>query len=119
MEAIDLAQILKHFPTDAEWEQRLDETYRNMTYRTVIPDSTLETLKAYLYKGVPTSDFLRATLKNDLTQSIGLADQHNLPALPWIIGFIYNNFPVAARDYAEWLRIHRDLVELRKLNPDI
>ncbi len=42
---------------------------------------------------VPTGDFLRAVLSNDLREAIGRADDGNLDALIHIVAYCYNDIP--------------------------
>ena len=59
----------------------------------LIPDSTMDSLKRYIEDGVPTGDFLRAVLSNDLFEACGRADDFNAAALWHIVAWIYNEAP--------------------------
>lgn len=67
----------------------------------------MASLDRYIYEGVPTGDFLRAVLENNLRESIGRADQDNLTMLPHIVAWLYNEAPSkcwgAPTKVDEWL----------------
>lgn len=58
-----------------------------------IPSLTMAALISYVEAGIPTGDFLRAVLSNDLCEAVGRADADNRRALPEIVQFIYNGCP--------------------------
>ena len=58
-----------------------------------VPPAILEGLRGYGYHGIPTGGFLRATLENDLAQSVGMADDQSLAAIGRIVSFVYNCLP--------------------------
>lgn len=58
-----------------------------------IPDYTLEGFRRYVNTRTPTSGFIRACLENDLTQAYHRADDNNLPAIPAIVNYMYNELP--------------------------
>lgn len=58
-----------------------------------IPYETIASLERYLKDHVPTGDFLKAVLSNDLINAIHRADMFNLPALVDIVKYLYNDFP--------------------------
>lgn len=59
------------------------------------PQSIKNSLNNYIVNRVPTGDFLRAVLENNLRESIGRADDNNLPVLHHIVSFLYNECPAA------------------------
>lgn len=52
-----------------------------------------QSLDRYAREGVPTGDFLRAVLENDLREAIGRADYINMQALPHIVAYCWNRLP--------------------------
>jgi hypothetical protein len=77
-----------------------------------IPVLTITALHRYVNARIPTGDFLRAVLSNNLSESIGRADEDNLRALPTIVAYIYNELPSLCWGSEErvqrWLE-HREL----------
>lgn len=70
-----------------------------MTYQFrgfVISDDMLEALNAYAERGRPVGDFLTAVLANDLQDACGRADDYNLPNLPALAAWVYNECPSPA-----------------------
>jgi len=53
----------------------------------------LDSLYRYIDEGIPTGDFLRAVLENNLIESLGRADEGNRIALFDITSFLYNVAP--------------------------
>lgn len=72
------------------------------------PRMVVDSLLLYLSDGVPTGDFLRAVLANDLMEAVGRADCDNLEALPHIVAWVYIHVPLLARGSYEkvdlWLK---------------
>lgn len=60
---------------------------------TEVPDTIMGGLQRYVEYGVPTGDFLRAVLSNDLRESFGKADETNREALFEIVSFCHNHLP--------------------------
>lgn len=61
-----------------------------------IPKHTHECLVRYIENGEdPYDDFFDALLTNDLKGAVLGADEKNLPALPHIVGWLYNYAPAA------------------------
>lgn len=58
-----------------------------------IPPTTMDTLKRYIEHGCPPGGFVEAVLNNDLKESYGRADDHNLLAIPAIVAFLFNEAP--------------------------
>lgn len=73
-----------------------------------MPESAAGGLVRYITERVPTGDFLRAVLENDLFEAVGRADANSLAALPAICGWIYNNAPAdcfgSPSKVKEWLK---------------
>ena len=71
------------------------------------PLNVIESLERYRDEGVPTGDFLRAVLENNLCDSIGRADNYNLLALPDIVAWVYNRMPSSVwnspEKYKAWI----------------
>lgn len=58
-----------------------------------ISDVVIESLDLYVKQGIPTGDFLKAVLSNDLMEAVGRADHWNQKTLVNICGYIYNELP--------------------------
>ena len=101
--------LLEHsLKTILDWDALMDKTLANKSYREAIPQRTRDTLQHYYQEGVPTGDFIQAVLRNDLGESFGRADSENREALWWIVCLIYNDFPVSARNYRDWIKAHSE-----------
>lgn len=70
------------------------------------PPHLIERLIDYRDNGTPTGDFLRAVLENNLWQAIGRADDENLPRLPDIVAWVYENMPHKAWGSREAVNLH-------------
>lgn len=57
---------------------------------------TLESLKRYQFHHIPTGDFLKAVLSNNLIDAIGRADDCNLQDIHEICSYVYNEMPSAS-----------------------
>jgi predicted nucleotidyltransferase len=70
-------------------------------------DECIESIKRYVDHGVPTGDFLRAVLSNDLMSAMGRADIYNRACLFEIATYIYNTVPADAwgsrEKYKAWI----------------
>lgn len=86
------------------------DTFQDMQHGP-IPDRIKESLIAYASRGVPTGDFLRAVLSNDLRMALAKADVESMDALPSIVHFIYNQLPPRCHGSADtvklWIHIAR------------
>jgi hypothetical protein len=75
------------------------------------PAVIVESLKRYADHGVPTGDFLRAVLENDLKEAVGRADHINGPALAHIVSYCYNEIPSTSwgspAKVEAWIEKHR------------
>jgi len=58
-----------------------------------IPDRMMPGLRAYVDARVPTGDFLRACLENNLRNACGQADDENLANIPAYAAWLYNEAP--------------------------
>jgi len=59
----------------------------------MIKQTTLDALNRYVVGHVPTGDFLRAVLSNNLVDSFSHADDENLTAMQEIVNHIYLEIP--------------------------
>ena len=55
----------------------------------------IESLERYAKHHIPTGDFLRAVLENDLMEAIGRADDINKYRLHAICNYMYNQMPIS------------------------
>ena len=55
--------------------------------------STKAALDRYAQDHLPTGNFLRGVLENNLLEAITRADEENLRDLPEIIKYVYNDLP--------------------------
>ena len=62
-----------------------------------IPESTAETLSAYVLYGRPMGGFMEAVVSNDLMSAQGRADTQNLRAFHDICRLVYNHVPMGSR----------------------
>lgn len=71
-----------------------------------------ETIRNYIETGVPTGDFMRYVISNDLKGSFGHADEFNLEHLFDIVMWMYQHAPGpcwgSPEAYTAWLE-HRGL----------
>ncbi len=76
-----------------------------------VPEAILGSLYRYVEQRIPTGDFLRAILSNDLSESFARADHNNRQRMFPIINFIYNTVPSPAwgspDKVKEWLNNDR------------
>ncbi len=61
----------------------------------VMPPETRASIDRYVLQRIPTGDFTRAVLENDLRESFGRADDYNRMALFEIVRYCYNEIPGA------------------------
>lgn len=75
------------------------------------PPIVRESLDRYAREGIPTGEFLRAVLENDLKEAIGRADWINGPSIHHIVSYCYNHLPSTSWGSLErvdsWLEMHR------------
>lgn len=53
----------------------------------------IESFSRYVEHKIPTGDFLRAVLENNLVEAVSRADIHNINRLPSIVQYCYENLP--------------------------
>ena len=74
----------------------------------MIPELVKESLDRYAKDKIPTGDFLRACLANDLMEAVGRADIINMRHLQDIASYIYNEIPSSCHGsydiVREWLK---------------
>jgi hypothetical protein len=70
--------------------QVTEETIMQMR---ICPLNIIESLDRYVNYGIPTGNFLRAVLENNLKEALGLADENNIFHLYGIVNFLYNKCP--------------------------
>jgi len=72
-----------------------------------IPSHIKKSLMGYVNK-IPTGNFLRAVLSNNLFEAVAYADQHNMSLIPMIMGYVYNELPMdcwgSAEKVRDWLK---------------
>lgn len=78
---------------------------------TKIPESTMETLSAYINYGRPVGGFCEAVLCNDLREAFGRADEWNRAAMFEIVCWLYNFAPCGCwgskKNYEAWMKRKR------------
>lgn len=83
---------------------------------------TKESLDRYATQGVPTGDFLRAVLSNDLTEAFGRADDDNRRDMYDICSYVYNELPSPCHGSPEkvtaWIQRFKAARELQRLLQD-
>lgn len=75
------------------------------------------TLDNYAKHRIPTGDFLRACLENNLMEAMGRADEFSKLELLEICSYIYNNMPLPCHGSPE--KVARWLSSVRLKNSDI
>ena len=84
-------------------------THNGMTVRAEI----VESLEQYRDLAIPTGDFLRAVISNDLKEACGRADDDNARNLCAIVAWLYNNAPMgcwgSVEKYENWVKQERKL----------
>lgn len=75
-------------------------------YSAIRPD-IVESLQRYIKDRIPTGDFLKAVLENNLSEAFGRADEQNCVTLFHICAYVYNEIPSVAwgseEKVAKWL----------------
>lgn len=61
-----------------------------------IPESTIETLTAWITSARPMGSFCEAVVSNDLREACARADRFNARALFEIVTWLYNNAPIGS-----------------------
>jgi len=67
-----------------------------------LPHNLQAGMKRYIEEGVPTGDFLRACLSNDLFNAVGYASTKTYEYLHSVIMFLYNEAPPRYSDSPPW-----------------
>lgn len=75
-----------------------------------IAERQKESLRDYIDNHLPTGDFLRAVIENDLVLALGRADSHNHNAdvLQDLVWYVHNEFPASAHDFDAWVKKGRN-----------
>ena len=72
-----------------------------------LPEDLQRSLDLYANSGVPLGDFLRSCVENSLNRAVSYADERNMPLIPVISSYLYNECPGTCwgspRQYIEWL----------------
>jgi predicted nucleotidyltransferase len=78
-------------------------------YIYAIKSDIKDSLDRYVSQGIPTGDFLKAVLENNLMEAMGRADSFNQASLPEICSYIYNELPSPCHGspakVKEWLEL--------------
>lgn len=74
----------------------------------LIPADTMADLNRYVNEGVPTGDFLRAVLENNLAMAYERADARNAPYIGHLVGYVFNHVPSSCwgdhKKVAVWIK---------------
>jgi len=88
----------------------------------MIKQETIDGIRRYADKGIPTGGFLHAVLSNNLCESFDRADTENRAALHEIIHYIYHNIPAdswgSTAKVEAWLKAKREEFVPMKNYPD-
>ena len=76
------------------------------------PAMIRNSIDAYVSDGLPTGDFLRSVLENDLCAAVGRADDDNLALLANIVAYAYETVPSGI--YGTPAKVEAHLTEKRK-----
>lgn len=81
-----------------------------------IPENIKRGIDRYAENGVPTGDFLKAVLCNNLFESFGRADTYSEAALKQILQYVYNEIPGSCwgspEKYKAWIEKHAKAKEV-------
>ena len=58
-----------------------------------LPEHLRESFRMWIEAGYYPGHFLQAILHNDLFEAVGRADQQNMPLIPLIVSWVYNEAP--------------------------
>ena len=75
-----------------DFQERVIEHFQRETQ---IPELTLEALRLYVNKRIPTGGFLRACLVNDFVLAVCAADDENLRSIVRLAKLMYSHLPSA------------------------
>lgn len=67
-----------------------------------LPHNLQGGMKRYIEDGIPTGDFLRACLSNDLMEAVGQASTKTYEYLYSVMMFLYNEAPARHSDIKLW-----------------
>jgi len=77
-----------------------------------VPEHLREGLRLYIERGIPTGDFLKCVLENDLFGALSRADLNSRVGLHGLCSWIYNYAPSAChgspKKVKEWLKTHAE-----------
>ena len=79
-----------------------------------IPESTLETLTAWIKTGRPMGSFCEAVVANDLKEACKRADERNQEALVDIVKWLYNYAPIGSWGSPTALKMWPERVRAKK-----
>ena len=86
-------------------------TRNNSDFRfnySLLPAGAVGSLTRYVEEGVPTGDFLKCVISNDLSGACSHADNINIHLIPIYVAWLYNHAPAgcwgSASNYKNWLR---------------
>lgn len=73
-----------------------------------LPERLRGGVQRYIEKGIRPGNFLTAVIENNLTESVGMADDDMIKVLPEIVGWFYNQAPAicwgSATKAKKWMR---------------
>lgn len=73
-----------------------------------VTDAMQSSLDDYIVKHIPTGDFLRAVISNDLRSACDRADSVNLRNVPAFVAYLYNKAPACCwgspEAYKQWVQ---------------
>ncbi len=73
-----------------------------------IPETTRETIDAFVTTGRPMGHFCTAVMENNLREAFARADEHNAAAMRHIVAYLWNEVPDAAWGSPEKVRAWRE-----------
>jgi len=86
--------------------------HHNPTFPYEIKEDMKAALDRYSELGVPTGDFLRALLSNDLMEAHGRADDQNRRDIDQLCMYVYNEMPSLCHGSYDlvdaWLTMHKE-----------
>jgi len=88
-------------PCCAGCKAKAQERQRQEAEDRQVPEIVKESLDLYAKDGIPTGDFLRAVLENNLMESFGRADRTNRHCMFAILSYVYNHIPLACHGSPE------------------
>lgn len=75
------------------WATRKENMFHNQPDSKHCPEHLKQGIIRYVVQGVPTGDFLRCCLQNDLKGAVGHADLESLRCLIHVVAFLHNKVP--------------------------